>query len=242
MKKRIIQRRPLRAGLQKKNVVRISKASAKPKTAVQEALEITWVLKGHLKNAQISYLRAGAMLAKVRDKKLYSALQHPDIESYAETRLNLGRASLYRYLQVYDWACKYHNEWLQPKPKGFIPELSDVADLVWIDKELERKDLPEKTRTELAALQKKGLEGNLRQNELSPYRKKTTKAKEGVKSFLSKLRALRTHGKELASIPSEVIARLDAIIELLENAGKLQIAGIMLDETAGSEAVGRKLA
>jgi len=77
---------------------RTSKAPAapKPKTAVQEALEITWVLKGHLKNAQISYLRAGAMLAKVRDKKLYSALQHPDIESYAETRLNLGRASLYR--------------------------------------------------------------------------------------------------------------------------------------------------
>jgi len=212
--------------------------AAKPKTAVQEALEITWVLKGHLKNAQISYLRAGSMLAKVRDKKLYSALQHPDIESYAETRLNLGRTSLYKYLQVYDWASKYHPEWLQPKPKGFIPELSDVADLVWIDKELERKDLSGKTRTELAALQKKGLEGDLRKTDLAPYRqKKTIKPKEGLKSFLSKLRSLRSRGKELASMPPEVIARLEAAIEILENASKLQVAGLTIFETGRSAAL-----
>ena len=50
---------------------------AAPKTAVQEALEVTWVLKGHLKSLQIAYLRVGALLARVRDQKLYAALKHP---------------------------------------------------------------------------------------------------------------------------------------------------------------------
>ena len=32
------------------------------KAVVQKALEVIWVLKGHLKNAQIAYLRVGALL------------------------------------------------------------------------------------------------------------------------------------------------------------------------------------
>ena len=32
--------------------------------AVQEALEVTWTLKGHLKNAQIAYIRVGLLLAE----------------------------------------------------------------------------------------------------------------------------------------------------------------------------------
>jgi len=207
---------------------------AKPKTAVQEALEITWVLKGHLKNAQISYLRAGAMLAKVRDKKLYSALGHPDIESYAENRLRLGRASLYRYLQVYDWVSANHKEWLEPKPKGFIPDLSDAADIIWMEKELERKDLPGKTRSELQALQKKGLEGNLLKSEMASYRRKGNTTTDGLKACLKKLRTIRSRGKELASMPPEVISHLDAAIEILENAGKLEVAGLHLLDSSGN--------
>ena len=42
-------------------------AKAKPATPAQEALQITWLLKGNLKNARIAYLRIGSLLSKVRD-------------------------------------------------------------------------------------------------------------------------------------------------------------------------------
>ena len=80
------------------------KVPAQKNQRVQEALQVTWVLKGQLKSIQLSYLRAGKLLAYVRDNKLYDALHHKDIESYAEERLRLRRASLYRYLQIYEWA------------------------------------------------------------------------------------------------------------------------------------------
>ena len=35
---------------------------------VQEALQVTWLLKGNLKNVQISYIRVGKLLAQVRDR------------------------------------------------------------------------------------------------------------------------------------------------------------------------------
>jgi hypothetical protein len=125
---------------------------AKAKTAAQQALEVAWVLKGHLKNAQIAYLRVGKLLVQVRDAKLYAALGHPDVESYAEERLHLGRTSPFKYLRVYDWVSEKHPEWLEPKPKGFIPDLSDVADLVWIETELEKKRLDKDTRAKSVGL------------------------------------------------------------------------------------------
>lgn len=51
---------------------------------VQEALQITWLLKGGLKNVQIAYIRVCKLLADVRDRKLWAELKHPDIEHYAE--------------------------------------------------------------------------------------------------------------------------------------------------------------
>ncbi|MEK9135767.1 MAG: hypothetical protein AAB393_01485, partial [Bacteroidota bacterium] len=80
-----------------------SKAKSALQKAVQEALQVTWVLKGKLKSAQMAYLKIGAMLAQVRDKKMFSTLKHPDIEDYAWQRLKLRRSALYQYLQVYDW-------------------------------------------------------------------------------------------------------------------------------------------
>jgi hypothetical protein len=92
----------------------------------QRANQITFVLKGNLKNAQIAYLRVAAGLAKVRDERLYAALKFKNLEDYAADRLGLQRTSLYRYLQIYDWARKFHRGWLARKPKGFIPELTDA--------------------------------------------------------------------------------------------------------------------
>ena len=198
----------------------------KPKTAaqiaVQEALQVTWVLKGQLKNIRMSYLRVGKLLAQVRDRKLYSTLSHVDIETYAEERLQLGRASLYRYLQVYDWVLLSHKEWLEPHPKGFIPDLSDATDLMWIDNELARKNLSPAARTALTALQVKALSGTLRQTELAPWRGKRQPAGKALKSFLSTARALRKRGVALASMPAEAITHLDAAIEIIRNALTVQ--------------------
>ena len=193
------------------------KKAAAPPTLVQEALQVTWLLKGHLKNIQIAYLRAGTLLAQARDRNLYSALGHADMESYAEERLRLGRASLYRYLQVYDWVRKSHAEWLEPHPKGFIPDLSDAADLMWIEGELARKDLAPKSRTELEVLRTKALDGSLRQKELDPWHRKGQTGEKGLKSFLSSVRALRKRGVALASMPAEAITHLAAAIEIIQN-------------------------
>ena len=147
-----------------------TKPKTKSTTPVQEALQVTWLLKGKLKSAQIAYLRIGELLVRVRDKKLYAELKHADMEEYARERLQLGRASLFRYLQAYDWVSKSHPEWLKPKPKGYIPDMSDISDLIWIENELARKDLADSTRTALTAFQKKALEGGLRQSDLDPFR------------------------------------------------------------------------
>src|ERR1041385_3316947 len=103
----------------------------------QRANQITYFLKGDLKRIQVAYLRIGAKLATIRDEKLYRALKHDTLEDYAEKRLGLRRAALYSYLQIYDWVRKKHREWLAKHPKGFIPELSDVYGLKWIEDQLE---------------------------------------------------------------------------------------------------------
>ena len=131
--------------------------------------------------------------------------------------MHLRRASLYRYLQVFDWVTKNHPEWLQPKPKGFIPDLSDVADLIWIENELLRKDLSADKRAALEALRAKALNGELREHELDPFRKRKHDAGDGLKSFLSKLRLLRRNGAQLAKMPVEVLTHLDAAIGILTN-------------------------
>jgi hypothetical protein len=53
------------------------------------ANQVTFRLKGDLKNAQIAYIRAAKLLARVRDEKLWQALRFPTIEEYAAKRLQL---------------------------------------------------------------------------------------------------------------------------------------------------------
>ena len=48
-----------------------------------------FILKGHLKNVQVAYMRAAAMLTMVRDEKIFLALKHETIDDYAEKRLEL---------------------------------------------------------------------------------------------------------------------------------------------------------
>lgn len=184
---------------------------------VQEALQVTWVLKGHLKNAQLSYLRIAALLDRVREAKLYTALGHADIEDYAEKRLQLKRSALYKYLQVYQWVAEFHREWLQPKPKGLIPELNDVADLMWIERKLAEKGLAKQTRAELETMRKAALEGRLRDSDLDEWRKRGGRPENALKTFLSKMRLMRNRGVELKDMPTDAISHLDAAIESIRN-------------------------
>ena len=146
--------------------MKVAAVNDSPREVVQEALQVTWVLKGKLKNERMAYLKIGALLAQVRDQQLFSALKHPTIEDYAEGRLRLRRASLYRYLQVYDWVREFHPEWLLPKPKGFIPEFSDANDLMWIERTLKEGKLGKTAKAELEVLKAKGLDGTLKDDEL----------------------------------------------------------------------------
>lgn len=201
--------------------------------AADKALQLTWVLKGRLKNARLEFLRIGGMLAKVRDEKMFATLHHPDIEDYAEKRLQLGRSSLYKYLQVYDWVAKFHHEWLENKPKGVIPELADAGDLMWIENELARKNLKAETRASLEELKQKALDGRLRTGELNKWRRKSSGNKEqSLKSFLSKFRLLRKRCAEVKSMPAEAITHVELAIDIIKNAMALQKAGLGPEETS----------
>ncbi|MEK7992754.1 MAG: hypothetical protein AAB403_03015 [Planctomycetota bacterium] len=184
---------------------------------VQAALQTTFVLKGSLKRVQRMYLHVGALLVKVRDQKMYEALGHPDIENYAQQRLSLGRASLYRYLNVYEWVAKSHPEWLKSGTKGTIPDLSDTANLIWIDTELSRKGVDPDRKAGLEALQKKALDGSLRKSEFNTFRRQGNKSQASLKSYLSKVRLIRKRGAQLVGVPKEVLDLFDTAIGILKN-------------------------
>lgn len=183
-----------------------------------KVLKITWLLKGQLKNQQLSYLRIAKMLAEVRDEKLYTHMNHTDMESYAWDHLNhLSDTSLHRYLHIYDWVKTHYPAWLEEKPKGHIPDLSDIDDLEWIEEQLGRKGLDEKKEKALKELRAKALDGSLVQSELRAFRKSGRKSSSGLQAFLSALLALIRRGKNLAAMPQAVMGHLEAAAEALRD-------------------------
>ena len=184
-------------------------------TPAQIAAQITWELKGALKRSQLSFLHIGKLLVQVRDQKLYAELKNDNLTDYAQAHLGLSKTSLYRFMDVYDWVAEKHAEWLQPKPKGFIPDLSDCADLIWVESQLENTQLDPARRKALEDLDKKGLAGKLQKGEVSAFRHK--KNSDGLKSFLVKLRNLRRHGADLSNMPKVAIESLDEAINAIAN-------------------------
>jgi hypothetical protein len=196
--------------------------STKPKTAeqlkLQEALQINWELQGCLKNVQIAFLRAAALLVRMRDEKLYLPMTHKTLEEYAQKHLSLERSSLYKYLRVYDWVKANHPEWLDPKPGMFIPELTDIADIVQIEKELKKEDLSPERKKALDGLREKALKGELRYGSIAPLKKGSGGSrKAGFKRLLSKLRAARKVAVELSFMTPDVVAQIDGTIEMVKN-------------------------
>jgi hypothetical protein len=129
----------------------------------------------------------------------------------------LRATSLKRYLRVHDWVKEHHPEWLETKPKGFIPDLSDIYDLIWIEEELGREAIDPDRKKALKDLRDKALDGQLKQGDLAAFRKGSRKRTDGLRTFLSALRALVRRGGKLAGMPQEVMGHLDAAIGILEN-------------------------
>ena len=117
-----------------------------------------------------------------------------------------------------------HPEWLEDKPKGFIPHFSDVGDLMWIEEELERTNLTPARRALLEALRTKGLAGTLRRSEVRKVRQSENTIKGGLKQVISRLRLIRKRAAELANLSPEVLAHLDAAIQIMVNDDALIVA------------------
>jgi hypothetical protein len=190
----------------------------RPLSPAQIAIQVTFVLKGHLKNARIAYIRAAVLLARVREEKLWSALGHSTIEEYAQRRLGLRRSALYQYLQIHDWLRDYHPAWLVRRPKGFIPELTDAAALIWIEKKLRDRHLSESLRAELEALRKKGMNGTLTDEEFRRLRQRGRRVVTPLRGLLARLRAARGVAARIPEVPPAALAALDNAIRATERA------------------------
>jgi hypothetical protein len=189
---------------------------AKPPSPAQRAVEITFVLKGHLKNAQLAYLRVAALLAKVRDERMFAALKHPSMEDYAAKLLGLQRASLYRYLQIYDWAREFHTAWLARKPKGFIPQLTDAYALMWIENHLKHSNVSDAMRRTMERLRSKALAGQLTLAEFQELQAQAGKHTTPLRALLRALRAAKRRAAAVSGLPAELSADLGGLVSRVE--------------------------
>jgi hypothetical protein len=199
--------------------------------------QLTDLLKSALQTVRVAYLTVGKLLTLVRDEKRYAELGHADLKSYARDRLQLGSTSLGNYLRVHDWVAKNHPNWFNPEPGCFIPDLNDAIDLIGIQKDLARKGLDTGTRASLQKLQTKALAGELKKSDRVAFRSHAHRqADDGLKTFLSKMRALRAEGAKLEALPPEIVTGLDDLIALLQNSIKLPLRvleGAASDRKAG---------
>jgi hypothetical protein len=183
----------------------------KPPSPGQIAGRLTFALKGHLKNVQISYLRLAAGLARFRDEKLWAALKHKSLDAWAAEELGLGHASLYHYLQVYDWAREYHPAWLARKPKGFIPQVSDAYALMWMDQRLAGSGLNAGLRAKIEALRRKALSGKMTASEFRAVRAEAIGERSPLRALLSALRTAQRRAAKVSLLPAELRTAIDKI-------------------------------
>lgn len=115
-----------------------------------------------------------------------------------------------------------HPDWLHPGPKTFIPDLSDVLDLISIKKELKRTDLTPAKRGALEGLGAKALKGELKKSELAAYRVQGRTMTDGLKAFLSSFRLMRKRAARLSKMPPEAVAQMDATIDIISHAITLE--------------------
>ena len=190
----------------------------RPPSPAQRAVQITFTLKGHLKNVQVAYIRVAALLARVRDEKLYRALGHATMDAYAAARLGLQHAALYRYLEVYDWIREFHRPWLERRPRGFIPQLTDAYALMWIERRLQDPHLGDALRAQLEALRRKALAGQLTLREFQEVRRQGHAGAPPLRAALTSVRAVRRRLAAVPGLSAQILGTLDTLIGELEAA------------------------
>jgi len=188
----------------------------RPPSPAQRAVQITFTLKGHLKNVRVAYIRVAALLAKLRDEGLYRALGHPTMEDYGAKRLGLQRASLYNYLRIHDWIREFHPAWLERRPRGFIPELTDAYALMWIEHRLKDPKLSKAIRAQLEALRKKALAGALTLREFQQFRRQWRGSVPPLRVVLATVRAARRRAAQIPGLAADLLHAFDALIGRIE--------------------------
>jgi hypothetical protein len=196
-------------------------ATPKPKSpaqmAVQAAGKITGDLVCLLQTERKSFLHIGRLLTEVRDQRHFAALNHLSIEDYADEHLGLRKTSLYRYLKVYAWALEHHKEWLEVPLKVRIPDFSSIEGLLWVEQELEKKDLSAGRKKTLEDIQQKALDGKLRQKELRAVKARTNSTKEGDQNLISATRTLRKRYAQSVSVSAQkALPHFDEIISIMD--------------------------
>jgi hypothetical protein len=189
---------------------------ARALSPAQVANQITWQLKGDLKNIQLAYIRVASRLARIRDEELWKALGHPSLEDYAQKRLGQQRATLYHYLQVHDWLKRDHPAWLAPKPKGFIPSLTGASALMWIEDRLHEGRVSDEARKELESMRRQALRGTLTQAEFRALRASIRGTVEPLRAMLDRMKSLRGDAEREPRFPEAARAALDEAVRALE--------------------------
>ncbi len=115
-------------------------------------------------------------------------------------------------MQIHEWVREFHPAWLAPKPKGFIPELSDCYALMWIERRLKSPRLAERLRRELTSLRKKALEGKLTDAEFRKLREQGSGQAASLRSLLSALRAARRQAARVPGVTPDMVADLDRLV------------------------------
>jgi len=119
--------------------------------------------------------------------------------------------------------------------KGHIPDLSEVADLMWMENALAGKSLDPAKRTALETHQKQALAGTLRRSELRAFKQEEKPSKDALAEVLATLQALRKKAGKVAGIPPEVLAHLDAAINLGADGDRLMVMNTTRNDLAIAE-------
>jgi hypothetical protein len=103
--------------------------------------------------------------------------------------------------------------------------MADVADVIWIDRELSRKDLKGRTRAKLERLREKALKGGLRERDVAALRRLGRAKDEELMCAATELQNLRMEMSKVEVVPEEALLQIDAAIDVLLNELAVQRGG-----------------
>lgn len=200
----------------------------------KEAEKIHEALEKYITFATCDGIRVALLLARVRDDKLYTFLNYPDLKQYALDGLHLDSETMERYLKLYAWVQAHHPEWYDSDPPLYVRDLTHVADIIWLETTLVRdRHAPEK-RAHLVELLEHALAGDLKRTELDRYRRSHPSDYEEMVELLDQMRTQREEAYRLRDeLPPDALNKINMAFDLIDNLLALHRTGLdCLDEPA----------